>query len=46
MQEAIHLVESGIVLPAIAARFRLEEINAAFDFVRAGALGRVVITVS
>jgi len=46
MQEAIHLVESGIVLPSIAARFRLEEINAAFDFVRAGALGRVVITVS
>ena len=46
MAEAIHLVESGIVLPSIAARFPLEEINAAFDFVRAGALGRVVITVS
>jgi D-arabinose 1-dehydrogenase-like Zn-dependent alcohol dehydrogenase len=44
MQEAIHLVESGIVLLSIAARFRLEEINAAFGFVRAGALGRVVIT--
>jgi D-arabinose 1-dehydrogenase-like Zn-dependent alcohol dehydrogenase len=46
MEEAIHLVESGFVRPLIAARFPLDEINAAFDSVRAGALGRVVITVS
>ena len=45
MVEAIHLLESGVVRPQIARRFSLAEINAAFDFVRRGATGRVIVTV-
>jgi propanol-preferring alcohol dehydrogenase len=43
--EAIRLLEAGVVNPRVARRFPLEEINAAFDHVRRGALGRVVIVV-
>lgn len=45
MAEAIALVASGAVRPPIARRFPLEQINEALDFVRRGALGRVIITV-
>ena len=44
--EAIRLLEAGIVKPIIAQRFPLEEINEAFDFMRQGAVGRVVIMVN
>ena len=43
--EAIRLLEAGIIKPIIARRFPLPEINEAFDFMRQGAVGRVVITV-
>jgi propanol-preferring alcohol dehydrogenase len=43
--EAIRLLETGVVRPVIGRRFPLAEINAAFDFMRQGAVGRVVITV-
>ncbi len=43
--EAIRLLEAGVVRPVIAQRFPLEGINEAFDFVRQGAVGRVVITI-
>ena len=43
--EAIRLLEAGIIKPIIARRFPLPEINEAFDFMRKGAVGRVVITV-
>lgn len=43
--EAIRLLEAGVVKPIIARRFGLGEINQAFDFMRQGAVGRVVITV-
>ncbi len=45
MAEAIRLVASGVVKPPITHRFPLEEINAAFDCLRRGATGRVVITI-
>ena len=45
MVEAIRLVESGAVRPPIAHRFPLDQINEAFECVRKGALGRVVIVV-
>jgi propanol-preferring alcohol dehydrogenase len=41
--EAIRLLEAGIVNPPIARRFRLDEINTAFDAVRQGVSARVVI---
>lgn len=43
--EAIKLLEAGVVNPPIAQRFRLEEINEAYDAVRHGASGRVVVVV-
>ena len=43
--EAIRILEGGAVKPQVARRFALEEINEAFDFVRAGALGRVVVVI-
>ena len=46
MVEAIKLVECGVVHPPIAARFSLDEINQAFQCVRDGAAGRVVVQVS
>ena len=45
MVEAIRLVGSGAVKPYVAARFPLEKINDAFECMRKGALGRVVIVV-
>jgi D-arabinose 1-dehydrogenase-like Zn-dependent alcohol dehydrogenase len=45
MIDAIRFVESGVVRPQIAARFPLDNINAAFDCMRRGALGRVVVVV-
>jgi D-arabinose 1-dehydrogenase-like Zn-dependent alcohol dehydrogenase len=45
MAEAIQLVAEGVVRPYIAARFPLEDINQAFDCVRHGALGRVVVVI-
>jgi propanol-preferring alcohol dehydrogenase len=41
--EAIRLLEAGIVSPPIARRFTLDEINTAYDAVRQGVSGRVVI---
>ena len=41
--EAIKLLEAGMVNPPIAQRFRLEEINEAYEVVRRGASARVVI---
>jgi D-arabinose 1-dehydrogenase-like Zn-dependent alcohol dehydrogenase len=43
--EAIRLLEAGVVKPVIARRFPLQEINEAFDFMRQGAVGRVIIAV-
>ena len=43
--DAIRLMEAGTIRPLVAARFPLEKINDAFDCVRRGALGRVVIAV-
>jgi D-arabinose 1-dehydrogenase-like Zn-dependent alcohol dehydrogenase len=43
MADAIRLVETGFVKPFVAARFPLSDINVAFDHVREGALGRVVV---
>lgn len=43
--EGIRLLESGSVTPLIARRFPLDAIHEAFDCVRRGALGRVIITV-
>ncbi len=45
MVDAIRWVESGAVKPVIGARFPLVEINAAFDAMRGGVLGRVVVVV-
>ncbi len=45
MAEAVRLVAAGTVRPYIAARFPLSQINEAFDCVRAGALGRVIIDI-
>jgi len=44
--EGIRLLGAGVVKPVIAQRFPLEEINEAFDFMRQGAVGRVIITVN
>jgi 2-desacetyl-2-hydroxyethyl bacteriochlorophyllide A dehydrogenase len=44
--EAIRLLAAGVVKPVIARQFPLEEINEAFDFMRQGAVGRVVIKVN
>jgi propanol-preferring alcohol dehydrogenase len=41
--EAIGLLEAGTVKPPIARHFRLEEINDAFDFLRQGTPGRVIV---
>ena len=43
--EAIRLVQCGAVRPPIAARFPLEDINAALGLVRSDPLGRVVVVV-
>ncbi|HLJ90355.1 MAG TPA: alcohol dehydrogenase catalytic domain-containing protein [Candidatus Angelobacter sp.] len=43
--EGIRLVEAGVIKPPIARRFPLEDINEAFDFLRQGALGRVVVNI-
>lgn len=45
MEDAIRWVASGAVRPIVAARYPLNEINAAFDHMRRGALGRVVIVI-
>lgn len=45
MEDAIRLVASGAVRPLIGARFPLAEINEAFDALRKGVLGRVVVVV-
>jgi propanol-preferring alcohol dehydrogenase len=45
MVDAIRWVESGAVKPVIGARFPLQEINAAFEAMRGGVLGRVVVVV-
>jgi D-arabinose 1-dehydrogenase-like Zn-dependent alcohol dehydrogenase len=45
MTDAIRWVESGAVTPVIGARFPLSEINKAFDTMRQGVLGRVVVVV-
>lgn len=45
MADAIGLVAAGILRPYVAARFPLERINDAFDCVRGGALGRVVVVI-
>ncbi len=45
MAEAVRMVASWAVRPYIAARFPLRQINEAFDCVRAGALGRVIIDI-
>jgi D-arabinose 1-dehydrogenase-like Zn-dependent alcohol dehydrogenase len=45
MADAIRLVEAGVLKPLVAARFPLEDINAAFRLVREGARGRVVVTI-
>ena len=45
MVDAIRWVESGDVRPVIGARFPLDDINAAFDAMRRGAMGRVVVVV-
>ncbi len=43
--EAIRLVQYGAVRPPIAARFPLQNVNAALDALRAGPIGRVVVVV-
>jgi D-arabinose 1-dehydrogenase-like Zn-dependent alcohol dehydrogenase len=45
MADAVRMVAAGIVRPYIAARFPFERINDAFDCVRRGALGRVVVVI-
>lgn len=45
MQDAIRLVASGIARPLIGARFPLIEINQAFDTMRKGVIGRVVVVI-
>jgi D-arabinose 1-dehydrogenase-like Zn-dependent alcohol dehydrogenase len=45
MAEAISIVAAGVVKPYVAARFPLDEINRAFDCVRMGATGRVVVVI-
>lgn len=45
MADAIRLLESGTVKPYVAARFPLAEINAAFDCMRTGVLGRIVVVI-
>ena len=45
MQDAIRLVASGVARPLIGARFPLSEINQAFDAMRKGVLGRVVVVI-
>jgi D-arabinose 1-dehydrogenase-like Zn-dependent alcohol dehydrogenase len=43
--EAIKLLEAGIVNPPIAQRFDLDHINEAYEAVRRGAPGRVIVIV-
>jgi len=45
LAEALHLLAGGVVKPYVAARFPLKDVNAAFEFMRSQALGRVVIVV-
>jgi 2-desacetyl-2-hydroxyethyl bacteriochlorophyllide A dehydrogenase len=45
MVDAIRWVESGAVTPIIGARFPLDDVNAAFECMRKGAPGRVIVTV-
>ena len=45
MADAIKMVAAGTLRPYVAARFPLDRINDAFDCVRAGALGRVVVVI-
>jgi 2-desacetyl-2-hydroxyethyl bacteriochlorophyllide A dehydrogenase len=45
MEDAVRLVASGAVHPIVAARYPLAEINAAFDHMRMGVMGRVVVVV-
>lgn len=45
MVAAIALVASGAVRPLVGARFPLSEINEAFDALRQGVLGRVVVVI-
>ena len=46
MEDAIRLVATGTIRPYVDRRFPLDEINSAFDYVRNGSLGRVVVVVS
>ncbi len=43
--EALQLLRTGVVKPYVAARFPLQEINAAFECMRRQPLGRVVVVV-
>jgi D-arabinose 1-dehydrogenase-like Zn-dependent alcohol dehydrogenase len=43
--EAIRLLESGVVVPFIAARFPLERANEALEMMRRNAAGRIVVEV-
>jgi propanol-preferring alcohol dehydrogenase len=45
MQDAIRYIETGALKPYVAARFPLAEINAAFECMRNGALGRIVVVI-
>jgi propanol-preferring alcohol dehydrogenase len=45
MADAIGYLEAGAVKPYVAARFPLADVNAAFDCMRKGALGRIVIVI-
>jgi len=45
MVDAIRLVANGVVKPYVAARFPLAAVNAAFDCMRRGAPGRVVVVI-
>jgi D-arabinose 1-dehydrogenase-like Zn-dependent alcohol dehydrogenase len=45
MADAVRMVAAGAVRPYVAARFPLDRINDAFDCVRRGALGRVVVVI-
>jgi D-arabinose 1-dehydrogenase-like Zn-dependent alcohol dehydrogenase len=44
--EAVRLVADGKIVPLIAARYPLEQVNKAIERVRAGVVGRVVVDVN
>jgi D-arabinose 1-dehydrogenase-like Zn-dependent alcohol dehydrogenase len=45
MKDAVRYIETGVVKPFVAARFPLAHVNAAFDCMRTGALGRIVVVI-